>query len=110
MQVMDDLGDESRIDLTDWLEGGVSNVENCSRSVGHLAVRWDDAWGRLKALESSVSREVPSSAAVYAAGAELHPAPGPMREKIVEVSATLRDMYVARGLETNVLEQYQNVD
>ena len=107
--VMDDLGDESRLDLTDWLEAAVANVEHCQRFVKHLAVRWDDAWGRLKALESSVSREVPTSAAVYATGSELYAVPNTMRERMVEVSSTLKDMYVARGLETDVLEQYQNV-
>jgi len=106
---MDDLGEEARIELTDWLEASVANVDHSRRLVGDLAVRWDDAWGRLKALESSVSREVPGSAGVYAAGAELYPAPGLMRERIVEVSSTLRDMYAARGLETYVLEQYQSV-
>ena len=74
------------MDLTEWLEAAVSNVEHCQRFVGHLAVRWDDAWGRLKALESSVAREVPTSAAVYAAGAELYPAPDTMRERLLEVN------------------------
>jgi len=107
--VMDDLGDESRLDLTEWLDAAVVNVESCRQLVGDLAVRWDDAWGRLKALESSVSREVPTSAAVYVAGSELFQAPTAMRERLVQISAMLRDMYAARGLETDVLEQYQNV-
>ena len=106
---MDDLGDEARLDLTEWMEAAVANAEHCRRLVGHLAVRWDDAWGRLKALESSVAREVPAAAAVYAAGSALFQAPDAMRERIAEVSCALRDMYVARGLETEVLEQYQNV-
>jgi len=107
--VMDDLGDESRLDLTEWLDAAVVNVESCRQLVGDLAVRWDDAWGRLKALESSVSREVPTSAAVYVAGSELFQAPTAMRERLVQISTMLRDMYAARGLETDVLEQYQNV-
>jgi len=107
--VMDDLGDESRLDLTEWLDAAVANVESCRQLVGDLAVRWDDAWGRLKALESSVSREVPTSAAVYVAGSELFQAPTAMRERLVQISTMLRDMYAARGLETDVLEQYQNV-
>jgi len=107
--IMDDLGEESRLDLTEWLDAAVANVEHCQRFVADLGVRWDDAWGRLKALESSISREVPTSAAVYATGSELYQAPGTMRERMVEVSSMLKDMYVARGLETYVLEQYQNV-
>jgi len=107
--VMDDLGEESRLDLTEWLDAAVANVEHCQRFVGDLAVRWDDAWGRLKALESSVSREVPTSAAVYATGSELYQAPSTMKERMIEVSSMLKDIYVARGLETYVLEQYQNV-
>jgi len=95
--------------LTEWLEASVANVEHCRQLVGDLAVRWDDAWGRLRALQSSVSREVPTSAGVYAAGAELYPAPAVMRQRLVDVSSTLKDMYVARGLETYVLEQYQSV-
>ena len=107
--VMDDLGEESRLDLTEWLDAAVANVEHCQRFVGDLAVRWDDAWGRLKALESSVSREVPTSAAVYAKDSELYQAPSTMKERMVEISSLLKDMYMARGLETYVLEQYQNV-
>jgi len=107
--IMDDLGEESRLDLTEWLDAAIANVEYCQRFVGDLAVRWDDAWGRLKALESSISREVPTSAAVYAAGSELYQAPSTMKERMVEVSTMLKDMYVALGLETDVLEQYQNV-
>jgi len=107
--VMDDFGEESRLDLTEWLDAAVANVEHCQRFVGDLAVRWDDAWGRLKALESSVSREVPTSAAVYVAGSELFQAPSTMKERLVEVSSMLKDMYVGRGLKTDVLEQYQNV-
>ena len=107
--VMDDFGEESRLDLTEWLDAAVANVEHCQRFVGDLAVRWDDAWGRLKALESSVSREVPTSAAVYVSGSELFQAPSTMKERLVEVSSMLKDMYVGHGLETDVLEQYQNV-
>lgn len=107
--VMDDLGEESRLDLTEWLDAAVANLEHAGRFVRHLAVRWDDAWGRLKALESSVSREVPTSAAVYVSGSELYQAPNTMKERMIEVSSMLKDMYVARGLETDVLEQYQNV-
>ena len=107
--VMDDLGEDARLDMTDWLEAAVANVEHCRRFVGDLAVRWDDAWGRLKALESSVSREVPTSAAVYVLGSEMYQAPSTMKEHMVEISSMLKDMYLARGLETDVLEQYQNV-
>ena len=107
--IMDDLGEEARLDLTEWLEAAVANVDYCSRFVRDLAVRWDDAWGRLKALESSVSREVPTSAAVYVPGSELYPAPNMMKDRMVEISSMLKDMYLARGLETEVLEQYQNV-
>jgi len=28
---------------------------------------------------------------------------------VIQVSSTLKELYVARGLETEVLEQYQNV-
>jgi len=107
--VMDNLGEEARLELTEWLEAAVANLEHCERFVRHLAVRWDDAWGRLKALESSVSREVPTSAAVYAEGSELYMAPNTIKERMIEVSTMLKEMYVARGLETDVLEQYQNV-
>ena len=107
--VMDDLDEESRTELTDWLEAAVTNVERSARLVADLAVRWDDAWGRLKALESSVSREVPTSAAVYVSGSELYQPPSKMKERLLEVSTMLKDMFVARGLDTDVLEQYQNV-
>jgi len=107
--VMDFLGEEARLDVTEWLDAAISNVEHCQRFVADLAVRWDDAWGRLKALESSLSREVPTSRSVYVPGMEMYEAPGPMKDRQVEISGMLRDMYVVRGMETDVLDQYQNV-
>jgi hypothetical protein len=106
---MDDLGDESRIELTDWADLLTANVEHCDRLVADLAVRWDDAWGRLKALASSMSREVPGSAGVYADGKELYRAPEAMRERMGQVSNLLREMYLGLGLTTDVLDRYQNV-
>ena len=70
--------------------------------------RWDDGWARLKALRSSVSREVPTSGGIYPAGAELFPVPK-MTDKMADMCIFLKDVYSSLGLSAGTIEQYHDV-
>lgn len=100
--------EEGHIELSDWVDSIVVNLEKCDRFIGDFAVRWDDAWGRIKALQSSLSREVPSSTGVFADGAEIYCAPK-VKERLHGLSDLLRAMYVALGVSVSTLDKYQKV-
>lgn len=100
--------EEGHIELSDWVDSLVTNLEKCDRFIGDFAVRWDDAWGRIKALQSSLSREVPSSTGVFADGAEIFCAPK-VKERLHGLSDLLREMYIALGISVSTLDKYQKV-
>ena len=53
------LTDEDwRNTLSSYVASISSNLVHFDHLIGDLAVRWDDAWARIKAVESSMSREV----------------------------------------------------
>ena len=57
--------------LTTYTQPILDNLEHAESMLDDLTIRYDDAWGRMKALSSSLARESPSSAGVYAPGAEM---------------------------------------
>lgn len=52
------IDEELRAELTSYVTTVSTNLTHFDRLISDLAVRWDDAWARIKAVESSMSREV----------------------------------------------------
>ena len=100
--------EESHIQISDWIDIITANLECCKNFIGDFAVRWDDAWGRIRALESSLMREVPSSSGIYANRKELFSSPK-IKDKIQELLRNLKDIYANLGLSSETLDQYQTV-
>lgn len=100
--------EESHALLLAYVDPIVHNLENCSRFLMDYTVRWDDAWGRLKALSSSVAREVPTACSVYAEGADLFSSPK-VEQKLDDLFQKLKDIYGAMGFPLDVLDRYFGV-
>ncbi|ELT98426.1 hypothetical protein CAPTEDRAFT_224679 [Capitella teleta] len=99
-------GEENYHDLMEnYVEVLIANLEFCSKFLVDYMVRWDDAWGRLMALASSLGREVPTATGVYKEDAELFSAPK-MQDKLTDLCARLRDIYASHGLCTDMLDQH----
>ena len=94
--------------LNHWTEPILANLEFCDKFLSDLAVRWDDAWARLKAMSSSLGREVPTAAGVFMEGAEMY-TPLLIDERMDDLCSRLRAMYVAKGLSTETIDQYKTV-
>ncbi len=102
------MSEETHEYLSHRIDPILVNLEYCERWLGDLAVRWDDAWARLKAISSSLGREVPTAAGVYAEGAELF-MPTMIDERIEGLMQCLRAMYIALGLSTDMIDRYKTV-
>lgn len=76
--------------------------------VGDYNVRWDDAWARLKALSSCLSRETPTATGVYVEGAAMYET-RELQKKLNAMSSTLRDLYRSKGLTTDTIDKYLDV-
>jgi hypothetical protein len=100
--------EESHMLLNNEVEPILINLENCMNYLGDFTVRWDDAWGRIKALCSSIAREVPTASGVYAPGAELYNAPK-VQDKLNDLCEKLKDIYASLGLETDTVDRYFGV-
>ena len=94
--------------LVHWTEPILANLEYCDKFIADYSVRWDDAWARLMAMSSSLGREVPTAAGVFMEGAEMY-TPLKVDEKMEQLCSRLRDMYVAKGLCTETIDQYRTV-
>ena len=71
-------------------------------------MRWDDGWARLKALSSSLGREVPNAAGVFVPDSEIY-STQKINDKISEMCYKLTDIYKSHGLATTTLESYLDV-
>lgn len=100
--------EEGHVELSDWVDSLVANLDKCDRFIGNFAVRWDDAWAQMKALQSSMAREVPSTTGTYADGVEIFSAPK-VKDRLSDLSELLKVMYIALGLSTDTLDKYQKV-
>ncbi|KAK2169337.1 hypothetical protein LSH36_11g12001 [Paralvinella palmiformis] len=100
--------EESHLLLNNELEPILVNLENCTNYLGDFTVRWDDAWGRIKALSSSIAREVPTASGIYVHGAELYNAPK-VQDKLSELCDKLKDIYTSLGLATDTIDRYFGV-
>ncbi len=102
------VSEESYEYLLHKIDPLVANLDYCDRFLGDLSVRWDDAWARLKAMSSSLAREVPTASGVYLHGAELF-VPQHVDERMDDLCSRLREMYVALGLSTETIDRYKTV-
>jgi hypothetical protein len=57
--------EERRAELTSYIAGISVNLAHFERLISDLAVRWDEVWARIKAIESSMSREVRTSTVLF---------------------------------------------
>ena len=94
--------------LLHQIEPILINLEHTERHLADLSVRWDDAWARLKAISSSLGREVPTAGGVYSEGGELF-VPPQVDESLENLVSRLRDMYMALGLSTETIDSYKTV-
>lgn len=94
--------------LVHWNEPILENFEFCNQFISDMSVRWDDAWARLKAMSSSLGREVPTASGVFMEGAEMY-TPMKVDEKMEGLCSRLKDMYNSKGLNTDTIDQYKTV-
>ena len=102
------LSEMNHADLVAHSEPMLLNMEHCNKIMGDFTVRWDDGWARLKALSSSLGREVPNAAGVFVPDSEIYTTQK-INDKISEMCYKLTDIYKSHGLATTTLESYLDV-
>ena len=94
--------------LTEFSLTFKTTLEYCIEFIGDLSVRWDDAWARMKAIASSLSRELPTAAGVFKDDSPVYRA-DKVDDELAILCRYLTDIYKSLGLSTDVVEQYGNV-
>ncbi len=102
------LPEEIQENFAHHVEPVLANLDYCENIIGDLSVRWDDVWGRLKAMSSCLGREVPTADGVFVEGTEPFQ-PRQVDDRIDDLAALLREIYEANGLSTETIDNYRTV-
>ena len=91
-QLQAKLSEDSYGILVHYTEPILINFQYFDHHLGDFTLRWDDAWGMLMSLVSSLSRESPTTPEVYVGGTEMYVS-NELDDFLDVLYAALEDMY-----------------